>query len=293
MPTKKQILDPGIEALNSLADQAITNFRLLEKELVDISRKNRNPTPANLFYHQSYVLGRIEDIRMITQRVGSNSQLTKKLSILIRINRNKEIPGKPFPPRMQKIMNLHSGALARMRFDMESVYIFGSLLLDQWAYCIGFISSQPNPNTFDFKKLMNLMQQEGYDGLLKDLWQKHKAQMLWLFYQLRFYRNNFIEHVQRPLQKGTTGDSPEGFQLFVPTATQLFTDEEIENEINSIRYLAPKWLLEMPDDHWEKQSLRRLLERTVEDIQNIEKKRRSGKNMESLDKDWWVFTYLL
>ncbi len=259
-----------MDPLYNIYSQAIRNFRLLEKELVKLTKKN--PKPTNLFYHQSYVIGRVEDIRLIMQRFENNSEVAQKLSKFIAVNRKNEIPGKPYSPKMQKALNMHSETLARMRLDMESTYIFGTLLLDQWSYCIGYISSQENPCKFSFKKLMNLIQESSYKGELKELWKKHKEQLLWLFFHMKFYRNDFIEHIKGPLQKGTTGDRPENFKLFVPRAAQLLTEQDMNREISTIKHLVPSWFLSLPDYSWEKNSPRKLLEVTVDNIQNIEKK---------------------
>ena len=154
---------------------------------------------------------------------------------------------------------------------MEALYIFGNLLLDQWAYVIGYLIGDNDPTTFNFRKLIEQVQKRGNKGLLEPFWQKHRNDILWLFYQLRMYRNIFIEHVRLPWQRGTSREAyGDDFSLSSPIAVGWIDEDEVENEIRSIENLAPLWA-RSPYMNWHKGNIRQLLQITFYHIDNIEK----------------------
>jgi len=161
-----------------------------------------------------------------------------------------------------------------MKLDMESLYVFGNLLLDQYSYMVAYLTGIDNPNSFSFQRLYDEMSSKKDKGPLSLLWDKHRKDIYWLYYQLRSYRNIFIEHVRRPWQRGNTmsvyGDD---FNLFIPTPPGWLDEEEIQRSLKGIFYLAPKILQNAPDDYWEKKNLRRVLEVTFMHIDNIEEKK--------------------
>ena len=102
---------------------------------------------------------------------------------------------------------------------------------------------------------------------LQMLWDKHREDIIWLYYNLKEFRNKFIEHLERPLQQGTTrsvfGDN---FNLHVP-APPAFVDNKIKKQkLESIFHLAPDWLKNAPDDYWEKANKHRTLEVIIKNI---------------------------
>lgn len=93
---------------------------------------------------------------------------------------------------------------------------------------------------------------------------------MWLHYQLRFYRNRFVVHANRPWQRGTTrsvyGDD---FNLFTPTPPGWLDDKSLDDEIKKLIHLAPDHIKNAPDDYWEKERPRALIERIFNNIGNI------------------------
>jgi len=103
------------------------------------------------------------------------------------------------------------------------------------------------------------------------IWVNFKVDMLWLDYRIRFYRNRFIVHSERPWQRGKSaslyGDK---FSLWIPTPLGWLDDERIDREINELLHLAPKHIRKASNDYWEKARPRALIERIFDNIGQIE-----------------------
>jgi hypothetical protein len=99
-----------------------------------------------------------------------------------------------------------------------------------------------------------------------------KTDALWLYYQLRFYRNRFIVHANRPWQRGTTRSVfGEDFNLFTPTPPGWLDDEALDAEIKSLMRLAPEYIRNARDDYWEKARPGRLIEVLMDRIADFSK----------------------
>ncbi len=144
------------------------------------------------------------------------------------------------------------------KLDMESLFLFGNLLLEQWVLVIHYVIGEKVTREIDFAKFMTRLQKEGDRGLLQPLWDNHYRDMLWLLYQIRNYRNIFIQHMRDPWQRGTSmltyGDD---FRLSSPAPLDWITEDEIEKEVRKIRYLAPQWA---KSSEWYTRYPRQLLE---------------------------------
>jgi len=129
-----------------------------------------------------------------------------------------------------------------MKLDMESLFIFGNLLLEQWTIVIHYVIGEKVTREIDFAKFMTRLQKEGDRGLLQPLWNNHHNDMLWLLYQIKNYRNIFIEHMRDPWQRSTSrltyGDD---FSLGSPAPLDWVGEDEIAKEVKKVRYLAPRW----------------------------------------------------
>jgi hypothetical protein len=236
-----------------------------------------------LFYHHSYLIERLKDFKKIITRLGKTRKRLTDLGML----RNKYQPRvfrRKLSKKLQAIAQEQNDLTHSMRLDLESLYIFGKILVDQWAFIIGYLLGYNKPESCDFHCLSDGILASNKDkGKFQSILDKHHQDVFWLYYQLKAYRNEFIEHVKRPWQKGTTmsviGDD---FNLFIPTPPGYFSEEEIEEKLRSVRYLMPKALKDMPDDYWEKVNLRRTLEVTFHRIDEIKRK-------EDRDKVWKVW----
>jgi hypothetical protein len=241
--------------------------------------------PALLFYHQSYLHERIKDVITILLRLGATRKKMTELAIRERRLRGKrERHRRQVSKRLQAVFTEQSRLHPQMKLDMESLYIFGNLVLDQWAHLIAYLVGLGSPEEFTFTSLVLLLQARDYNGVLKPLWDHHKPDILWLYYQLKFYRNIFVEHLNRPWQRGTTMSVyGEDFNLFIPTPPGWVDEAAMQRELEAIRHYAPRRLREAPDDYWEKKNLRRLLEVTFMQIDEI-------PDQAGRDKVWEVWS---
>jgi hypothetical protein len=148
--------------------------------------------------------------------------------------------GVPFPEEAQRIMRKAHEATELMELDLESLYLFGGILLDQWAFQVLAVDGKKSKRGYAFAELVELFESGGA-GVIAPLWPSLNAQILWLHYQLRFYRNRFIVHADRPWQRGTTrsvyGDD---FNLHTPTPPGWLDDTKLNAEIEALMHLAPR-----------------------------------------------------
>lgn len=230
------------DAIMPAIEQACNNHILLSekiRECADIS-----PVPRALFSHNAYVYERMTDVKMIVTRLLENRRLLTKLAHRddILSPKIKIRYGKPPAKRLLHVRNKSHEADRQMKLDMESFFIFGNLLLDQWAIVITYLVGKAHPEDMNFFKLADQLQGGGDKGLMQPLWANHHRDILWLKYQIRNYRNNFIEHVRAPWQRGTSrltyGDD---FSLGSPAPPDWVGEDEIAKEVKKIRYLTPIW----------------------------------------------------
>lgn len=261
------ILDPLLESAN----KSISESNELTKQILAITKPPAGPYA--IFHHFAHLVERIRDVKHILTRM-----VTNKGSLVALAGKQREvestvkvIPGKSLPNELNKLHNESNNLTERMKLDLESLYVFGNLILDQWSYVVAYATGMKKPETVNFRVLVEQLQSKKYSGVLSGFWQKHKRDMIWLYYQLRFYRSTFIEHVDRPWQRGSGGGVfRHDFNIFTPTPPGWYDDQEIQKELESIFHLAPTWIKDAPDDYWEKQNLRRVLEVTINQIEDID-----------------------
>lgn len=261
------IINPIID----LANTSIQNSRHLSMEILQVTKP---PTgPYAVFHHISHLIERTSDVKHILRRMVENkaklvvlAEKESKVRLTVTIK-----PGKPVPIRLNKIMNQNHDLTESMKLDMESLYIFGNLVLDQWSLVTAYISGMPDPEKVNFRFLVEQLQSKKYKGILSKFWETHKRDLVWLYYQLRFYRNTFVEHVDRPWQRGNTGSVyGHDFNLFIPSPPGWHSDEKIKKDLEGILHLSPDWIKNASDDYWEKKNLKRTLEIIFNQIDNIE-----------------------
>jgi hypothetical protein len=263
MKNEKEILE--------VEEKAEQNLHKLSK--VVLTGLKPPPGAYAFFHHSGHALARIQDCKRIVKRLFAGriklTELAKQLELVI----PKKWPaGKPYPESTRRIMKEDRELTAYMMQDLESLYMFGVILLDQWALqaiCIGNLSlAKKHP----FVELVDYFDSEKKSAL-DPIWDQLKEKILWLHYQLRFYRNRFVVHANRPWQRGTTrsvyGDD---FNLFIPTPPGWIDDDKTNQEIRKLLYLAPKYIQEADDRYWEKENPRRLIEILFNNIGKIEKK---------------------
>lgn len=254
----------------ALSNEAVTNHLQLNKKTVELIAGASGPFA--LIAHEAYFFERLQDIRTIIARLKSERQLITGLSIKeeeLRPKKRiyKKTLSKPLQKTWQKGQEVHQ----QMKLDMESLYIFGNLLLDQWAHIVGYMTNDLDPKKYSFAAFVDKVQKKGDKGAVEPFWAKHRQDILWLFYQLRMYRNVFIEHMRVPRQRGTNrSTNGHDFRLFTPTSYGWLEESQIEEKVRSIYHLAPPYVRLAPARIWQAGNMRNLLEEIFYNIDQIE-----------------------
>jgi hypothetical protein len=233
------------------------------------------PGAYAFFNHNAHVLSALQDCWRIYDRLCSGrEQLTDLANQEHRLTPNDWPAGTTYPEEVQAIMRQSGDITEHMKLDMESLYIFGGILLDQWAMQAIAVGNIPCPKQHPFRELVDYLDQNP-NGKLEPVWIAARDDMLWLYYQLRLYRNRFIVHANRPWQRGTTrsvyGDD---FNLFTPTPPGWLDDKAVDAEIMSLLQLAPERIRNASHDYWEKTRPGRLLEVLFDNITQYPKEDR-------------------
>ena len=262
---------PNVEEVLKHIKALVDKEREFSKFIIDNLKPK--PGPKSIFHHHGHYLERLQDVASILERMGrARYRITTLNERFEHLEPKTGIkPGKPFPKYLQKISSENYKLTGLMRLDNESLYIFGNLTLDQWAYTLAYSLGLKNPDKYDFQYLITQLQSQNPDAKLKPFIDRHFKDAIWLYYQLRSYRNNFIEHYRRPWQRGSTmktyGDD---FNFFIPTPPGWIPDEKQVEMIKSITHLASGVYQRLPKDHWQKKP-RALLEAIFKNIDSISK----------------------
>src|SRR3989338_1500372 len=78
--------------------------------------------------------------------------------------------GKKFPPNVCRVMHKSDELTQYMRLDFESLFVFGNILLDQWAIFVAYLLNWKNPEKYNFLRIVARMEGEGKRGNLSKLW---------------------------------------------------------------------------------------------------------------------------
>jgi hypothetical protein len=133
------------------------------------------------------------------------------------------------------------------------------------AYALGLRT----PTDYRYFQLVNKLQGGTTPAALTTLKDGHLNDAVWLHYQMRQYRNAFVEHVERPWQRGSSmGVYGEDFNFFITTPVGWLSDEHVERLIAGIRQFAPAWVDRLPADSWQRKP-RAVLEATYREIDQI------------------------
>lgn len=261
---------PHWPELTSLAAQAEENLQELSKTVLD-GLKPPSGTYA-FFSHNAHCLVRVRDCRRILQRLCEQRVSLTKLAYEEVKRSPKDWPaGTPAPDELQEVLREVHEMNEHMKLDFEALYMFGGILLDQWAIQAIAVGNLPLNKKYPFRELVEYLDVQ--PEVLHPIWEIFGKKMLWLHYQMRFYRNRFIVHANRPWQRGTTrlvyGDD---FNLHTPTPPGWLDDESLDQEIKSLVHLAPEHIRNAPDDYWEKVRPGALIEQLFDNVANIENK---------------------
>jgi len=227
------------------------------------------PGPYALFYHNGNSIERLEDCWRICERLHKGRLKFTELAYELRQIEPKDWPARtPYPADVQKVLNEQHELIAHMKLDHESLYLFSLMALDQWGLQAIYVGHLPLKMKYPFPELVSALE-HGDAGLLNDLWPSQKEQMLWLHHHLRFYRNRFVTHANRPWQRSQAlATFGEDFRLFTPTPPGWLDDAKCDKEIAALIDLAPENIRNLPDGHRSKEP-RALIARLFDNIGNI------------------------
>ncbi len=232
------------------------------------------PSGAYAFFnHNAHALSQLQDCKKIVDRMYAGRIKLTDLSREQNSLMPKDWPaGVPYPENVQKIMRDESEVNEYMQIDLESLYMFGGILLDQWGLLVIAVGNLKSNKRHPFVDVYSFLESEE-DSILRPIWINLRKEIIWLQYQMRFYRNRFIVHANRPWQRGTNRSVIGGdYSLHTPTPPGWLDDEKLDNEIRALIHLAPEYIQRARDDYREKERPGALIERIFDNIGNIEKK---------------------
>jgi len=127
------------DAVMPSIEQTFKNHKLLTDKMLELTAVP--PGPYALFHHNSYVHERMTDVKtIVTRLLESRKLLTELTQREDALRPNKRIRyGKPASKRVQAVWQKNQEVSQQMKLDMESLFIFGNLLLDQWALVIDYL----------------------------------------------------------------------------------------------------------------------------------------------------------
>jgi hypothetical protein len=268
---KNAELDATEDRLVRLAATAEGRLHLLSKTL--LGGKKPTPGPYAFFHQSSNSIEKLRTCQLILERLFRNRRRLTQLAVRERALLPEDWPaGIPFPAELQKVMAENHKCSEYMRLDFESLFMFAVILLEQWSLQAIIIGTLDLPGKHPFDELVRTLE-SGNGEALQALWDNQREGMLWLYYQVKHYRNKFIVHANRPWQRGATsavyGDD---FKLWTPTPPGWIDDDAVNAEIRELMPFAPEALQRAPDDYCEKARPRALIERIFGNIGNVPKR---------------------
>ena len=161
-----------------------------------------------------------------------------------------------FSKKLQSVLQERNNLVTKMRIDLESLYIYGNLILDYWASIIGYLYNLPGYSTWQhpYTKLHDLVVAASPPAALQPLISAHSSDIYWLNYNLRLYRNGFIEHLDRPVQRGASTPTFQlGFSLHMPVAVGQVSPAEKSQLLSSVSHIAPQFTVGRAQGFWQRQ----------------------------------------
>lgn len=257
------------------AESVVSSFDAAFKAMCDGRVLAELRPPAGVYalvFHQSAAKERTSDLKYVYQRMVRNE------SVLARLCR-KELklrpPGSAWPDEdsdalraLREIDRRRAPVLHCLRLDFELLYVFGAICLDQWAYVAAYLAGLPEPERVAFHRLARLVEApNALPAALQTVAGEWRPSIRWLHFQMRTCRNRFVEHADRPWQRGITfGANGLDFRLEMPSPVGWIDEEKSSEAARALLRLAPKWLQHAPDGYWEKARPRALLSRVIENI---------------------------
>lgn len=244
------------------------------RELSALALKNKDKNrPCSFFHYTGLASERFGDCVLILERMEvQRVQLAgsdRKLELALK-DFGESSQGSPYPENIQEIMHTQDRLTKGLKLDFESLYLFGMMLLDQWALvakCVGGIAIQKR---HPFNEVVQALE-AGKGKEIQSLWDTRTEQILWLFHNFRVFRNVFVAHSVEAWQRGNSrAVNGASFTMFIPSPPGHRGDEDsLNKEIYSLLHLAPTYIREASPDYWERARPRRVLEILFDKIGTI------------------------
>lgn len=221
--------------------------------------------PHALFHHLSHLFERVGDVRSITLRLGRARRVLKE--VFERQDREALQGAAPSVELYQQ----HEELVAQLKLDFESLYIFSNMMLDQLAHVVAYCIGADQPEKWNFRCL-TMMVQARDPGPLAEFAERNLQDVLWLFYQIRFYRNVFVEHVRRPWQRSQTMSvAGEDFSFFTPTPPGWLSTTDQREALERALAIGSPAVERLPKGSWERTNPARHLEIAFHHIDEIQR----------------------
>ena len=202
------------------------------------------PAPYAVFHHHSHAVQRLWQVQLVLERLFTGRALLTELADReLELERREGPPRNPVSDEYASLSQREVRATRLMELDLESLYLIGSILLDQWAQMVSYLGGCANPDRANYPKLVATMESPSPPPLLREVWSAHASRALWLFHHFRFYRNRFVAHVDRPVQRGSTRMTwGKDFRIHVPTPPGWVEDREVADALKTADVLAQRAL---------------------------------------------------
>jgi hypothetical protein len=155
--------------------------------------------PYALYYHQVEVMTRASDLALIARRMFRNRASREHADREFHALRPFEIPGgEAWPPNVVEASRAVNDMVHELRLDLETVFLFGAVMLDQWAFMVARLAGIAKPTEVSFFPLVEERLDAPDAPEPVAALRPHKAALRWLVFWFRHFRNDFIVHTKNP-----------------------------------------------------------------------------------------------
>jgi hypothetical protein len=229
-----------------IADSAQLSIRSLVSTVQSI--REISPGSYTFFYHSAQIEKRIGDIERVLKRMAKLRRSLFELDAEFETLRRKLNDSEPYSDHMIALDKERMNLATTLEMDFESLYFFGSILLDQLAAIASHVGGRRKMVWFSrFVKLFeNESEDPAFPSELSLVWQRHRRELLQHYASFRVFRDKFIVHSDLPWRRGHRRDLIRGeFFLLSDLSLDWLTDDELNQALEDVTDLgkfAPLWL---------------------------------------------------
>ena len=237
---------------SALYADAENQYKILAQRLLKASL---SPDKAKaLGSHIAHIQHRVGDVHRILRRLALERRALASLDAEIEKQMPAEWPpGTPYPNNIQELFKEQKELTGYLELDIETLYQFGAVLLDQWAYVVAYIGGWSTPEERDFARLVQCLENPKNKDFLASIANSiylpnveviHRLNM-----QFRLYRNKFIVHRTKPWQRSSRRDFIQGeYILWSPILPGSYTQErqtQLIQQVLDVASRGPSWFIPM------------------------------------------------